>query len=263
MSHVTHRTPATKPSLRLESAAGLVCRACLLGNAKRLWACGTAHRYFTSLGFRIPPRENPADWVIDVVCGLYDDGTVDAAFSAPAGLFAIWEERFKPRVFDPDFEWMRGFEPPAVLAGVAVVPLTPRRKPRRWKQAYYMMGRSFRQHDMPTLLVTCCILAGASALFAHLNATTAIGYTYPYLAQWVTGFAPRIEPPLSLSPLAAMAARRARRPQGIAPQRRSTSCSSHPSRGPSSRASVSTTRASRRRASRRSATLPRGTRTTR
>ena len=43
--------------------------------------------YFTKLGFRLPDRENPADWLIDVVCGLAprykEDGTVDDEFTAP------------------------------------------------------------------------------------------------------------------------------------------------------------------------------------
>ena len=55
-------------------------------------------QYFTSLGFRLPDRENPADWLIDVVCGLSprynDDGSVDENFKAPADLFSEEELRY-------------------------------------------------------------------------------------------------------------------------------------------------------------------------
>ena len=70
----------------------------LLGKGGRQVYCGRSdliEEYFTSIGFRLPERENPADWLIDVVCGLaprlLPNGTVDEAFRAPADLYALWE----------------------------------------------------------------------------------------------------------------------------------------------------------------------------
>ena len=62
----------------------------LLGKGGQQVYCGRGdliQEYFTSLGFRLPDKENPADWLIDVVCGLSprykDDGSTDADFKAP------------------------------------------------------------------------------------------------------------------------------------------------------------------------------------
>ena len=84
----------------------------LLGKGGQQVYCGRGElieEYFTSLGFRLPDRENPADWLIDVVCGLSprynDDGSIDEGFKAPADLFTAWAAmkgsrlRRRPRVF--------------------------------------------------------------------------------------------------------------------------------------------------------------------
>lgn len=61
--------------------------------------------YLAELGFRLPERENPADWMIDVACGIeprYDENgnedknwTVD---TTPEKLFQKWDELYKGKV---------------------------------------------------------------------------------------------------------------------------------------------------------------------
>ena len=165
----------------------------LLGKGGQQVYCGRGElieEYFTSLGFRLPDRENPADWLIDVVCGLSprynDDGSVDENFKAPADLFSMWAEQFRAKVFDDDFYYQSGFEAPEALRGAQVKPLAPRDTLGRTKQMYYMCGRSFRQHDMGTLTSTAGLLWVAGAVFAFLSAEE--GYDYAWMAKYLTGY---------------------------------------------------------------------------
>ena len=165
----------------------------LLGKGGQQVYCGRGElieEYFTSLGFRLPDRENPADWLIDVVCGLSprynDDGSIDEGFKAPADLFTAWAENQKAKVFDEDFHWQAGFEAPEALKGAQMKPLTPRDTLGRTKQMYYMCGRSFRQHDMATLTSTAALLWVAGAVFAFLSAEE--GYDYAFLSKYLTGY---------------------------------------------------------------------------
>ena len=94
----------------------------LLGAGGRQVYCGDTDKiqpYLTSLGFKLPPMENVADWMIDAVCGLaprYNtDGEVDTEFKAPADLFTAWEKNYKHTCVvkgangllesNPDFYW--------------------------------------------------------------------------------------------------------------------------------------------------------------
>ena len=64
--------------------------------------------------------------------------------------------------------------------------LAPRDVHRRRKQAYYLTGRTFRQHDMPTFIACCAALfaEGAifTALFAHVHS-----YSYALLLSRLSG----------------------------------------------------------------------------
>ena len=111
-----------------------------------------------------------------------------------------------------------------VLQGVPLKPIVPRQTLGRWRQTYYLTGRSFRQHDMGTLSFTCLILfVQAQAPLARPPAThlpapratplarrgvtsglaafgvpqagvfssmarTGDGYSYAFLAKYLTGY---------------------------------------------------------------------------
>jgi len=166
----------------------------LLGKGGNQVFCGRAElieQYLTEAGFRLPAKENPADWLIDVVCGLaprYDtSGKEDKDFTAPQDLFAIWESGCKDQVFDESFQWSKDFVAPEALRGIPLEPLTQRRTPNRLQQMYYMLKRSISQHEMGVTMAVCSILFGSAACFAYIN-TERVSYSYLFLEQWVTGY---------------------------------------------------------------------------
>ena len=76
----------------------------LLGKGGKQVYCGRREfirPYLETLGFVVPEHENPADWMIDVVCGLAprykEDGSVDEAYRAPEDLFDAWDRDHKVR----------------------------------------------------------------------------------------------------------------------------------------------------------------------
>ena len=116
----------------------------LLGSGGKQIYCGVAERvtdYLTGAGFRLPEFENAADWFIDVACGLspryLPDGSVDSSFTAPAGLFALWKDGAQNVRWD---------DSSASVASLGEL-LQPREAVGMRRQIYYLVGRSFRQHD--------------------------------------------------------------------------------------------------------------------
>ena len=155
--------------------------------------CGcTGHleRYLLSHGFRLPEKENLADWMIDVVCGLSPmykpDGEVDTTFVAPVDLFELWEESQRQAVIGQGGGWDEGFVQPLALASKSSKPLTPRLTHGRLMQAFYLMARSFRQHDMPFFLTVCLALFTDGAVFSSLLRSAA-PYSYANTLNWTTG----------------------------------------------------------------------------
>lgn len=78
----------------------LIDDVCLLGTGGKLAYIGptlNAKPYFEKLGLEMPPNENPADWMMDVLCG-----EVDPQYSRipktdlPAALFKRWKENPNP-----------------------------------------------------------------------------------------------------------------------------------------------------------------------
>jgi len=54
--------------------------------------------YLNEQGFPSSPQDNPADWMIDVVCGLSShciNGVVNLDYNAPEDLFTAWERDHK------------------------------------------------------------------------------------------------------------------------------------------------------------------------
>ena len=142
------------------------------------------------LGFRLPDRENLADWMIDVVCGLspryMDSDEIDPDFTAPADLFTFWADEQELLVLGRGGGWDDGFQAPPALASKPMKPLTARRVHGRLTQAYYLTARAFRQHDMPFFLVVCLALFIDGAVFATLL-RSARAYSYGATLDWTTG----------------------------------------------------------------------------
>jgi hypothetical protein len=148
--------------------------------------CGETRQmdaYFKSLFFRLPPRENPADWMIDIVCGLAPrylssslDALEDLAFTAPDDLFKIWDTTFKGKTSawdGPD--------------GPAVEPLkNDRRTPDRLRQTLIFLVRNARQWSRVSFMSTCCVLFACGTVFGLLMQTLAV-FSYASIMELLTG----------------------------------------------------------------------------
>jgi len=173
----------------------------LLGKGGKQVYCGRTElmkTYLGSLGFWMPPEENPADWMIDVVCGLPNaphytcdtseykdqpppDNLIDPAFTAPEGLCEMWEQGHKATCRDLESTWMKGS--PLNVTDRQVVPLEKRDVPNRCAQFCTLLRRVFRQHSMKTFAF---ISAGLFICFTLLYAGLAKG-EYTYVGIWETG----------------------------------------------------------------------------
>jgi len=134
--------------------------------------------YFTSLGFRLPYRENPADWMIDIVSGLEnryhkDSGEVDEAFTAPTDLYAFWkshcEQQDKP-----------------VVAKLPKPLIDDRVTPNILAQTMIFFTREARRWSKTGFLTTCCGLIFCGLLFGVLMQTVA-EFSYAGILQITTG----------------------------------------------------------------------------
>jgi len=158
----------------------------LLGKGGRQVYCGRTEYlkdYLTELNFCMPPDENPADWMIDVVCGLdnakkyrtlearqraaaafaegmevevynkENAGDIDEGFECPEGLFMAWEEGHKAGCMDKESRWMKpknGAKHTPTDDGAAVAPLVSREVPGYCSQFATLFRRTFRQFSLQT-----------------------------------------------------------------------------------------------------------------
>jgi ABC-type multidrug transport system ATPase subunit len=155
----------------------------LLGYGGKQVYCGrTEHLkdYLTELNFCMSPEENPADWMIDVVCGLesakrfkskeardraleafssgkdpqeYNEENsheLDGEFKCPEDLFKAWEKDYKAECTKPDGKWMMpkdgGKATPT--ADREVDALKARDVPGYCSQFATIFRRTFRQFDL-------------------------------------------------------------------------------------------------------------------
>eukprot|EP00965_Chrysotila_dentata_P255817 6212349-Pleurochrysis_carterae.AAC.1 len=136
----------------------------LLGEGGRQVYCGEAgllEPYFKTLGFTRPEGENPADWMIDVCCGLEPrklaDGTVDKEFECPRSLFAEWDAKHAKHALLPTSRWNGGdaarSQPVAAGNPLQRRPTLPLRT-----AVYYLTGRAFRQVSVVDLIFTVLTL---------------------------------------------------------------------------------------------------------
>jgi len=138
----------------------------LLGKGGQQVYCGRTvlmKGYLESLNFWMPPDENAADWMIDVVCGLdsaphykslegpfQEDGRPvkdqeDPDFKAPTDLFALWDKDHKATCMDLTSQWMAG--DPLNDVQREKEALQPRCTPNRCLQFCTLLNRIYRQHS--------------------------------------------------------------------------------------------------------------------
>jgi len=160
----------------------------LLGAGGRMCYCGetsSMERYFIDEGFRLPPRENPADWMIDIVSGLVPrfvnkEGLeeLDATFTAPRDLFEIWDSKYKGK---GNF-----FDGPAKLPSSEPL-LQDRRTIGRIMQTLIFLQRCARQWDKAAFLTTNLGLFVVGTLFGLL-AQDLVEFSYVTMKSSVTAF---------------------------------------------------------------------------
>jgi len=139
--------------------------------------------YFKSLFFRLPPRENPADWMIDIVSGLvprYQNSSPDAledeTFTAPDDLFKIWDTTFKGKT--------SAWNGPG---GPQVEPLKcDRLTPGRFHQTLIFLTRIARQWSRASFVSTCCVLFACGTVFGLLLQSLAV-FSYAGIMRVLTG----------------------------------------------------------------------------
>ena len=163
----------------------------LLGRGGQTVYCGVgAHieKYFNSHGFTIPARENAADWIIDITCGLASrqlpNGDTDQDFVAPRDLFKLWQDVEHDSKCKNEFH--EGYVLPPVLDEWTPVRLKPRTKIGRTKQTYYLFSRSLRQHNQQLFVSVCIAVMLGSVTFANLHRQQH-GYNLLGSSQWLTG----------------------------------------------------------------------------
>lgn len=124
--------------------------------------------YLVSLGFRCPPKENPADWMIDVTAGLAprylpNTGEPDPNFHAPKDLFRAWTQKHKGR--------------PTPFDGGACEVTEPIHRDRLtplWvEQTTWFLLREATRWDRTFLLLCCVMLFAVGNLFGFLVGTLA------------------------------------------------------------------------------------------
>jgi ABC-type multidrug transport system ATPase subunit len=155
----------------------------LLGaGGRQVYGGRTEHvtTYLGSLGFRIPELENPADWMIDVVCGLQqrfdpqNSNQIDDNFEAPAHLFELWDQRHAATCTAPSAEYNAPAPSPQDMAGC--VPLQRRATLGCCKQSYYFSGRQWAKFSIQGFTSTCAALWIAAGLLGNLQIATEYNY---------------------------------------------------------------------------------------
>ncbi|CAE8673647.1 unnamed protein product [Polarella glacialis] len=156
----------------------------LLGEGGRMVYSGQAkmsESYFDDTGFRLPPRENPADWMIDIVCGMSpryqskSSDDVDAAFAAPHDLFELWDSKCKAQ---------NPYEDSSLVMGEPL--RQDRSTPGRLKQTWIFLVRNARQWNKVSFLSTLALLFLCGAVFGLLMTSIAT-FSYGAMFAMLTG----------------------------------------------------------------------------
>merc|ERR1712151_1049885 len=158
----------------------------LLGAGGKMVFCGETCQmdaYFKSLFFRLPPRENPADWMIDIVSGLVPryqgsslDALEDASFTAPDDLFKIWDTTYKGKLT----AWDNADAPSAEALQ------SDRCTPGRLQQTVLYLRRCARQWNRSSFVATCSVLFACGTVFGLLMQSLAV-FSYASIMTILTG----------------------------------------------------------------------------
>ena len=138
--------------------------------------------YLGSLGFRKPELENPADWIIDVVCGLQprylENGQVDDAFESPSKLFELWSENHAKSSTDPNSV----FNGPAPSSEIMskCVPLEPRVTPGFFRQTVTFTRRQWDKFNIQGFTSVCAALWIAAAMLGSIQSASTYNYRTLY-----------------------------------------------------------------------------------
>eukprot|EP00929_Paragymnodinium_shiwhaense_P078958 TRINITY_DN4098_c0_g1_i1.p1 TRINITY_DN4098_c0_g1~~TRINITY_DN4098_c0_g1_i1.p1 ORF type:complete len:852 (-),score=160.01 TRINITY_DN4098_c0_g1_i1:615-3170(-) len=141
--------------------------------------------YLTGLGFRQPAKENPADWMIDVVCGLslryLEEGSdkVDVDFTAPRDLFKMWAEDGAKAVKDSG-------ELPATIQRPAAL-VADRRTANLLTQIAIFVTREARKWNKNSFLSSCAMLFWCGLLLGLLMQSAISGFSYAGLMGTLSG----------------------------------------------------------------------------
>eukprot|EP00929_Paragymnodinium_shiwhaense_P013490 TRINITY_DN121336_c0_g1_i1.p1 TRINITY_DN121336_c0_g1~~TRINITY_DN121336_c0_g1_i1.p1 ORF type:complete len:847 (+),score=149.58 TRINITY_DN121336_c0_g1_i1:51-2591(+) len=143
--------------------------------------------YLKNLGFRMPAKENPADWMIDVVCGLeprYMSSTsdeLDVTFTAPQDLFTMWDEhRSSTSVKDADEDEPKKAKMPKALTG-------DRHTPSVALQTWIFMTREVRKWNKNAFLGSCTTLFYCALLLGLMMQSATPGFSYAAVMSMLTG----------------------------------------------------------------------------
>jgi ABC-type multidrug transport system ATPase subunit len=165
----------------------------LLGAGGKMCYCGAADlmdKYFQDIFFKLPERDNPADWMIDVVCGLAPRYTskmlveIDQTFEAPKDLFEIWTQGYKGKahayVKSPEWE-----DPKGELKPIE----TDRVTPGLCAQTMVLFKRNARQFDKSVFMTYCFLLFLTGLVFGQLTTNMVNDFTYDGIMPILTGTA--------------------------------------------------------------------------
>lgn len=137
----------------------------LLGEGGKTVYCGRSDLlvpYLSSLGFKRPEFENPADWMIDVCAGMCErrgpDGSVDEGYRCPENLYTTWEQHEKPNCLKPSFKWTEGDPAPDATGDAVLPPLQARVAASTCQSFRILLGRAFRMIDMSSFGVECLVV---------------------------------------------------------------------------------------------------------
>merc|ERR1712232_1165891 len=138
--------------------------------------------YFQSLGFRLTARKNPADWMIDVVCGLEaryvgsDSDEKDVDFTAPRDLITMWREHCKKE--------MKPAEPIAAESPQQLA--EDRVTPNLGMQTMIFLTREARRWNKASFLATCSMLFYCGLMFGVLTRSLS-EFSYAAILPLTTG----------------------------------------------------------------------------
>jgi len=126
--------------------------------------------YFNGLGYRCPPKENPADWMIDIVCGLSAQESGEK-LNAPGDLFRMWRTKGEQRY--GSFHIGKALEQDRVT-------------PNLLRQTWIFLTRCARQYSMLSFFISFGLLFLCGTVFGSLL-TSLVDFSYRSIMEYIAG----------------------------------------------------------------------------